>query len=543
MTGARRTKAARWWGGGAALTTTALILSCNAIVGIETLSGEHLAENSSGTGAGGSSTGPGGSVSGNGGENGSGSAGEGSVSSAVSSGTGSSSSAGSGSGTGGAMPCTECTWSQEVSSAGNLGVLDLALDTNGDVVLVGSLDGTVDFGNMLTSNGQDIFVAKLGKDGMPLWSKSFGDAHESQRATGVAINKTDHSIIVVGDFDGAVTLNETLTSSDTFTRDILVAKLQSDGVPVWSKRFGNPSTQYAEAVALDSTGDMIVVGYFTGSIDFTGNGSNVHMSSGLTDMFVAKLNSKGEYRWSKKYGDGDAQRALGVAVDASDNIVITGDFLGTVDFGCPSPLTAPGSVEDLFVVQLASDGTCVWSKAFGSASGVQQGNDVAVDSAKDVLVAGEFQQTLDFKTGINSKLTSSGGKDAFVVKLSGGTGNALWSASVAGTGDQSGASVVSDMKDNVLVTGYMQGDASFGSRTLTSGGTTDAFVVRLDPAGNPLCGERYGDADGQAGKAIVSDAAGSAIFALDFAGSVNVCTPRTSAGQNNLLVSKITFTP
>lgn len=548
-----RKRGATWWIGGVVLTTTALIMNCNLIVGIDPLSGDNLTQDGGGTGAGGASGGPGGPGSGGGGGNvssadgSSASSSNASGSSVGTSGVGSSSSGAStsgasSSGSGGAMPCTMCEWDQAAISTGTLKALNLASDTDGDVVLVGSLDGTVNFGNMLTSNGQDIFVTKLDQGGSPLWAKNFGDASLQQEATGVAINKVDHSIIFVGHFNGAVTVGSMLTSIEPVTTDVLIAKLQSDGTPVWGKRFGNPSSQLARGVALDGGGNIVTVGYFEGSIDFTSNASNVHTSSGLSDIFVAKLDKNGMYMWSKKFGDGNDQRALGVAVDASDNIIITGYFRGMIDFGC-SVLTASGLVDDLFVAKLASDGSCVWSKAFGDANGVQQGRSIAADSMGDVLVTGEFSGTLDFKTGINPLLIATDARDAFVVKMSGTTGNAIWSASLPGSKDQVGTSIAADATKNVLVTGSTQGDFSFGGKSLVNAGATDAFVVWFDTMGTPLCGDLFGDADAQAGTAIKSDAAGSAIFATNFAGSVNVCGPETSQGPSNILVSKVTLVP
>jgi hypothetical protein len=102
------------------------------------------------------------------------------------------------------------------------------------------------------------------------------------------------------------------------------------GKHLWSKRFGNDSTQAANAVAVDASGAAIIAGYFRGLVDF---GGGELASAGGWDIFVAKFGSNGAHLWSKRFGDGDYQSFCSVAVDASGNAIVTGFFRGAVDFG------------------------------------------------------------------------------------------------------------------------------------------------------------------------------------------------------------------
>ena len=120
----------------------------------------------------------------------------------------------------------------------------------------------------------------------------------------------------------------------------------SPGKHLWSKCFGDGSDQYAIAVAVDASRNLIVAGYFEGTLDF---GGGVLTSAGANDIFVAKFGSDGAHLWSKRFGDGSDQAASAVAVDASGNVIVTGVFRGTVDFG-GGGLTSAG-VEDIFVAK------------------------------------------------------------------------------------------------------------------------------------------------------------------------------------------------
>ena len=89
-------------------------------------------------------------------------------------------------------------------------------------------------------------------------------------------------------------------------------------------------TTRAAALAVDAAGNILVAGQFEGTIDF-GVGP---LTSLKTDGFVAKLSPTGDGLWSKRFGEVKSQDlASGIAVDASGTVIVTGIFEGTVDFG------------------------------------------------------------------------------------------------------------------------------------------------------------------------------------------------------------------
>jgi hypothetical protein len=112
-------------------------------------------------------------------------------------------------------------------------------------------------------------------------------------------------------------------------------------------------------------------------------------------------------------------QSTGVAVDASGNMYVTGDFSGTADFdpgAGTANLTSAGSV-DAFVVKLDASGTYVWARQFGG-SDYDGSSGVAVDGSGNTYVAGRFVGTADFDPSAGTaNLTSAGMSNAFVVKL------------------------------------------------------------------------------------------------------------------------------
>src|SRR6185503_12423147 len=110
------------------------------------------------------------------------------------------------------------------------------------------------------------------------------------------------------------------------------------------------------------------------------------------------------------------------------------------------------------------------------------------DGSGDVYTTGFFQGTADLDPGGGTfNLTSAGGNDVFVSKLD-SSGAFAWAVRWGGTSDDLGRSMTVDGSVNVYTTGIFQGTADFdpggGTFNLTSAGSNDVFVSKLDSSGN-----------------------------------------------------------
>lgn len=421
-------------------------------------------------------------------------------------------------------------WSKRFGDAAEQLANGITADSSGNVLVVGNFTGTMDFGGgpLVSAGGNDVFVVKLNASGSHVWSKRFGDS-DQQIARGVAVDSAGN-VFVTGIFSTTIDFGAGLLTS-AGANDVFLAKLDPSGGPLWSKRFGGASNQDTRSIAVDSAGNVVVAGGFGGTIDF---GGGPLTSAGAGDLFVAKLDAGGGYVWSQRFGDSSQQSATSVAVDAAGNVLVTGLFGGTVDFG-GVPLTSAGG-SDIFLAKLDKSGGHLWSKRFGDA-GQQDGSSVAVDSVGNVFLTGEFFSTVDFGGG---PLTSAGGYDVFVAKLD-GSGKHVWSERFGDIDDQGGApSIAVDTSGNVLAAGNFHGTLDFGGGPIASAGLGDGYLAKLDAAGGYVWSKRFGDAlNEQGATCVATDGAGNALVAGFFGGMASFGGGTlTSAGGYDVFVAK-----
>ena len=178
---------------------------------------------------------------------------------------------------------------------------------------------------------------------------------------------------------------------------------------VWAKSFGGPGSDKGWGISRDGSGNLYVVGTFDKIATF---GKHNISGPGSVSLFLAKLSeSSGSVSWAK--GDGPVQQGCAVATDSGGNSYITGSIYNSgAIFGALS-VKGPGGVSDIFVAKADSKGTYVWAKAAGG-TGTDSGEDVAVDSQGNVAVTGWFKDAMKWGT---LSLSSAGGFDVFVARL------------------------------------------------------------------------------------------------------------------------------
>jgi len=347
--------------------------------------------------------------------------------------------------------------------------LSIAVE-GGFIYITGMFNGTAEFdGNTVTSAGSgDIFVAKYTPVGDFVWVRRAGGTDHD---IGQGIAADSSSCYVTGEYADTAFFDTTQLIS-AGGPDMFVAKYDTSGAHVWALSGGGMSSDAGFDVALDGSGDCVVVGGFAASATF---GTTVLNSQGIFDAFTAKYKSGGMFSWVQPGGGTELDRARAVDVDSGNNIYVTGEFGGLATFD-GNVLNSAGG-QDVFVAKYDAAGVLAWTD-MGNGPGDDVGRGITVDGNDDALLTGSFRDWVTFRT----PMASYGGDDVFLAKILSG-GGFVWNSSGGGIGLDSGEGVGVGWLGFIYVGGYFSETATFPYLQQKSGGGIDGMVIRYSDGG------------------------------------------------------------
>ncbi len=386
------------------------------------------------------------------------------------------------------------------------------------------------------------------------WAKTMvGTGTTDEGSQSVAIDAAGN-VYTTGQFFGTVDFDpgaSTFNLTSTGLEDIFISKLDASGNFLWAKKIGGTGTDVGWRIALDASSNVVVSGYFRYTADFD-PGSAVYTLSQVgaaanADIFVLKLDTNGNFVWVKQFGapsvDDDA---YGLYIDNLSNVYITGYFLGTIDFdpGAGIANLTPAGSSDIYILKLDASGSFVWAKKMGGTV-MDEARSIYVDGSGNVFTVGSFKGTTDFDPSTSTlNLISAGNEDIFITKLD-ASGNFIWAKSIGSTGIDVALSIAVDASGNSYTCGYFNGTVDFdpgvGISNLTSAGTEDIFVCKLDANGNFSWAKRIGSTSTDKAVASIVDASGNIQITGSYSGTVDfdpgaTTTNFSSAGLTDIFV-------
>jgi hypothetical protein len=254
----------------------------------------------------------------------------------------------------------------------------------------------------------------------------------------------------------------------------------------WGKNTLSSYANEALDIEADAAGNYYVAGYLTGETDFS-QGMTVSNISGNGDIYVAKYASDGAFVWVRKFGGSNSDRAVDLAVGPDQDIVVTGQYSGTVTFGVTTLTSAFGS-KDIFLLKLGPDGEAIWARSEGG-SMAENAYGVTVDHSGNVVLTGQFQGSAQIGgqsfTSVPDMETGSPSFDIFISKYTSG-GAPLWVRTGQASYEDRGLAVATDAQDNIFLTGQFSDTLVFASQTFPNVSFNTGFLAKLNPAGQVL---------------------------------------------------------
>jgi hypothetical protein len=477
------------------------------------------------------------------------------------------------------------SWVKRIGDT-NERVSDITIDAKGNLYLTGWFEGTADFASdfgrsdiKTSAGGPDIYVSRINADGSYGWTKTIGGKDwDSGNDIGVDANGNVYIVGQFGMFNATVNFAADWSGADSKTSidiDAFVTRINADGSYGWTRRIGGTSHDIGQGLAIDSIGNLYVVGNFRRTINFAEDfGGNDEKSAGpgYQSTFVTRINADGTYGWTKIFGanyyTGDPSvNGCRISVDSIGNIYLAGDFVGKInfaeDFG-GNDMKSSGYWLDGFVTRISADGTYGWTKRIGGIT-TDRIYGLAVDTDGNIFVTGFFGLQPESSPQIGATVNFAedfGGVDykrrigvwrygdIFITRIN-ANGTYGWTKRIGGIGPENANAISIDPKGNIFITGYLEDypvnfGQDFGRKDTRAGrGRTDIFITKLNANGTYGWTKSIGGTSVDYGSALATDSAGNIYVAGGFCGTVNFAQEfggnqrKTSLGVGDIFIMKI----
>ncbi len=453
----------------------------------------------------------------------------------------------------------------------------IVVDTSGNVYTTGHFSNTVDFNpnagifNLTALGFGDGFIVKLDSSGNFKWARKIGgpgdDLIESAAVDSLS------NLYVTGIFSNTVDFDPStavfnLTASGSF--DVYIAKFDSAGNFVWAERIDGPVDEKVSTIALDAAMNVYITGAFRLTADFdpgpavypltAGTSGSLPSGAPNTDMYILKLTSSGNFCWAKRIGGNDSTiKPLSMTINTNQNILITGNFLGTIDFNPGAGVydLKSSSAPYIFVLELDSSAGFVWAKCIGSLTmGAAYPFDITTDANDACYVTGNMFNAglIDFDPGpgIYPGPTANF-ENGFLLKLD-AYGNFKWAKFTGGySSEVNPLGIVLDSNKNIYTIGIFDSIADFDPNASianlnSTDGNGEIFISKLDSLGNYLWAVKMGGSMHDEGYAIALDnksniySTGTFESGADFDPNAGIVT-LLSLGYSDVFVHKMNQCP
>jgi hypothetical protein len=220
---------------------------------------------------------------------------------------------------------------------------------NNYYLTIGSTD-SYGVGNM------DIYLIKTDINGNNIWTKTFGRSDYSEYGKQI-VQTSDNCFIICG-----YTISE-----NTGSLDVLISKIDSDGVLIWAKTIGTPNSEYPNSIILTDNDEIIVSGYI------------LHSSSNR-DIFVFKTESDGSLLWSRTSGNNQQNTSEKIKLLPNDEFILTGSFQDPISTN-----------KFAFLAKFTANGDTIWTRTYNNSA---VGEDVFCTNDGGYVIIGEKAEDL-----------------------------------------------------------------------------------------------------------------------------------------------------
>jgi hypothetical protein len=353
----------------------------------------------------------------------------------------------------------------------------------------------------------DIFLAKYDANGNPIWAKSAGGT-DIEVVACIKIDASQN-IVIAGYFRSpTLTMDSiTLTNTNTGSYDVFLAKLDSNGNALWAKQAAGTGYDMATDLAVDGAGNICIAGFFQSSTLTFGATTLTNSNAGIYEIFLAKYDANGAEQWAKSVAGSDKDEASCVAMDAQGNIFLAGHFESPVLTLDSITLTNAGWY-DIFLAKLDTGGNFLWAKSAGS-TGDDCARSLVTDKSGNAYLAGSFlSPSITFGADILINIYF-GTADIFLAKYSPIGNVLWAKETGGNHDDEPESITLGPAGEIYMTGWFESTSIAFGATTLVNMGECDPFIAANDINGNVLWAKSTGGTAIDVAKCIDTDPWGS----------------------------------
>ena len=369
----------------------------------------------------------------------------------------------------------------------------VAVDASGNTLVTGWFNSpSITFGSTtLTNTGtQNVFLTKYDANGNVIWAKKAGGT-TSDGANSVTVDASGN-IYIAGFFNSPTISFGSISLTNSGNYNFFVAKYDANGNIIWARNAGGTSDNCANAVAVDNSGNVYVTGYFANNSTMI-FGTTTLTRLGYCSIFTVKYNASGTVLWAKKAGGSGDDESTSIAVDVSGNIYLAGYFGSpSISFGLTTLTNSStsGSTPDTYLAKYDLNGNVIWVKK-ANGLGEDRITSVALDHSGNIYVSGNYSEnTLTFDS---ITLPGTAGYQYIFLTKYDATGNVLWAKSAGETSLCNAISIVLDTNGNIFESGSFSGNNfTIDTTILANVGGVDIYLAKYDDTGNLLWAKSAG---------------------------------------------------
>jgi hypothetical protein len=407
----------------------------------------------------------------------------------------------------------EILWARCAGGSGNEFVHAITADSSGNIYLTGSYYSPslyIGSDTLLNHGAGEIFLIKYNSDGDLIWTKSIG-GNDSDVGDFISTD-SEGNVILAGHFQSPVIYFDSDSITNSGSRNILIIKYDAEGNCIWVKYGAGECKATITSFISDVAGNIYIAGNFSSNGIILG--TDTLTSKGFTDIFLSKIDSNGNFLWTKSAGGDDIDHVNCIDIDDAGNIYISGDYSGiSIIFEADTLTNDSAYYQDIFLSRYDNYGNFNWAVSLGGTGG-DYPYCIDLDNSGSIYLAGTFRSPI-ISSG-SSFVVNSGAYDVFLAKYS-NIGDLLWMKSIGGSNDESCSAVKTDNSGDVYISGLYEGPyITFGSDTLTCAGYSDIYFLKYDANGIISMKKSLGGEGFESVRPILFDNSGNIFFAGSF---------------------------